>query len=85
MNNKVIVMLNVPQVDKKYELYLPINRKIGNIINLIGDVIKRDLQDNVTFSHSRLYNSDTKELYGENILLYDTNIRNGSSLILIFE
>ena len=36
MDNKVLVKLVVPEIDMKYDLYLPISKKIGNIINLLS-------------------------------------------------
>ena len=36
MKNKVLVELYVPTIDEIYNLYLPVNRKIGNIIALLN-------------------------------------------------
>ena len=32
MKNKVLIELIVPEIDEKYNLYIPINKRIGNII-----------------------------------------------------
>ena len=37
INNKVFVQLIVPEIDQSYDVYLPINKKIGNIILGISD------------------------------------------------
>ena len=39
MNNKVLVNLYVPFLEKKYEIFLPANKKIGEIIYLIGKTL----------------------------------------------
>lgn len=84
MNNKVIVKLIVPEIDEQYELYLPINKKIGNIINLLNEAIHELTNGEYELSKSnQLYNYYTKEKYMSDVLLFNTNIRNGTCLILI--
>ena len=39
MKNKVLVDLIVPEIDEEYSVYLPINKKIGNIIILLNKAI----------------------------------------------
>ena len=46
MKNKVLVCLSVPEIDQTYDLYLPVNKKIGNIINLLNKSIS-ELTDGV--------------------------------------
>lgn len=84
INNKVLVKLIVPEIDKNYDLFLPINRKIGNIINLLNKTINELSNGEFLLSSTNsLYNSVTKEKYLPDILLANTNIRNGSVLILL--
>ena len=49
---KVIVSLNVPEIDQTFDVYLPVNKKIGNIINLLNQAIN-ELTDN-TFPKSNI-------------------------------
>ena len=37
MNDKVNIMLVVPEIDKKFHIFLPINKKIGTIIGLLNN------------------------------------------------
>ena len=84
MKNKVLVSLSIPEIDKKYDIYLPINKKIGNIINLLNKAIYELTDGEYELSKANvLYNAMTKEKYQSDILLADTNIRNGSCLILL--
>jgi hypothetical protein len=39
MKNKVIVKILVPEIYESYDVYLPINKKIGNIIELLNKSI----------------------------------------------
>ncbi len=84
MNNKVFVKLIVPEIDKTYDVYLPINKKVGNIINLLNQAIYEMTNKEIKPSNSySLYNKKTGEKYLSDILLFNTNIRNGTNLILI--
>lgn len=76
--------LIVPEIDKTYQIYLPINKKIGNIINLLNEAIFELSNGELPQSKSNsLYNVDTLEMYLSDTLLINTNIRNGTRLVLI--
>lgn len=84
IKNKVLVELIVPEIDKNYEIYLPINKKIGNIINLLNKAVFELSNGEFLKSNTNsLYNVDTLEKYSSNVLLINTSIRNGSRLVLI--
>lgn len=84
MDNKVLVQIYVPELDIKYDLFLPINKKIGNvIINLVKAI--NELTENaypLKFNHS-LINSETCLFYDENITIKESDILNGTKLILM--
>lgn len=84
MKNKVIIKLIVPEVDKEYNIYLPIGLKVGNIINLLNKSISELTNGELKLSNNNsLYNALTNEKYSSDILLYNTNIRNGAILVLV--
>ena len=84
MKNKVLVTVKIPEIDESYDVYLPVNRKIGNIITLLINSIKDlneiEFEDNCNLF---LYSSITGEKYDIDKLLYNTDIRNGSIIYLI--
>ncbi len=80
MNNKVLVTLYVPLIEKKYELFLPVSRKIGEILVLLSRAISDSYE---LRGDERLYNRITGQEYKFEELLKNTNIRNGSQLIFI--
>ena len=84
MNNKVLVELVVPVLEVRYDVYIPVNKKIGNVIILlskvVGDLSMGYFEEN---DYNKLYDGDTGEKYGVDVLVRDTNIRNGSRLILM--
>ena len=84
MKNKILIELIVPEVDEKYNIYIPINKKVGNVVVLLSKALKE--LTNGTFDGTNktcLYDRITGEKYPINSLIRETNITNGSSLILI--
>ena len=84
MNNKVLIELEIPIIEKKYDLFIPINKKIGTIKKLIEDSLI-ELTDNAYISkpNSNFYSKDTGMIYDVNQTVRDTDLRNGSRIILI--
>ena len=84
MKNKVLVNLIVPEIDRNFDLYLPITKKIGNISNLLNKTISEisngEYKESIT---DILYNVTTGERYYPDVLLVNTNIRNGTKLVLL--
>lgn len=84
MKNKVLVEFIVPEIEAVYDIYLPINKRIGNIIMLLNKTVS-ELTNGcfVGTNYTALYNKDTSVKYNPSSLVYDTDIRNGTSLILL--
>ena len=84
MNNKVLVELVVPVLEQSYDVFLPVNRKIGNVIGLLSKMVN-DMSGEyfVVNETNSLYSGDTGEQYPIDVLVINTNIRNGSKIILM--
>lgn len=84
MQNKVLIKLIVPQLDFNFDIFVPVNELIWKIKKLlvksISDLtnIPLDLNDEYL-----LINKDNCKIYLNNEILINTDIRNGSELILI--
>ena len=84
MNNKVLVNVTVPEINKSFDVKLPINKKLGNIIILLNKAIHEMSNGKYPLSQSNtLYNVITQEYYQSDVLLINTDIRNGTLLVLI--
>ena len=84
MQHKVLVEVYVPELDVKYDLFIPANKKVGNIILLLVKAIN-ELSEGaypVSVNHA-LMNSDTCMIYDLDLNMKDANILNGTKLILI--
>lgn len=84
MKNKILIELIVPDIEEVYNVYIPINKKIGNIILLLNKSIT-ELSNNSYNGDNKtsLYNKQTGEKYAINTLVRETDIRFGTSLILL--
>jgi len=78
--NKVLVSLYVVSLDKKIEVYLPINEKVGNVLMLL----KRSLFETNVDRTIVLLNLRSGNVYKNNDLVRDTDIKNGAKLILVW-
>lgn len=79
-----MVTLYVPLIEKKYEVFLPIGRKIGEILLLLSRSID-DISEGIynLRGDERLYNRITGQEYKLNEIIKDTNVRNGTQLVFI--
>ena len=84
MNNKVLVNIYVPLLEKKYEVFLPANKKIGEIIILVGKALNEISGGYYQFKNTeRLYNRINGREYPINQLLKYTSIRTSTELIFM--
>lgn len=84
MDDKVLVKLIVPEVDSVYDVYLPVNKKMGNICILLNKAVNELTNGSFSLAVSnKLYNVKTGVKYEPNVLLFNTDIRNGTCLVLI--
>ena len=84
IENKVLVSVNVPILEKKYDIYFPVNRKMCNVIGMIKTSLYELSQGTFDMNSDYvLYNEENGDPYDMNILVRESNIRNGSKVILL--
>lgn len=82
--DKVIVKLYVPIIEKQYDIKIPINRKIYNVVELLSKAIYELNDGNYRLDIPHyLYDKASAEQYNMNLIVAETNIRNGKEIILI--
>lgn len=81
--NKVYIILYVPQIGEKYEIFLPISKKIGTISRLLTKSVHELSDGTFPIKQSALYDKETGNMYDLNVTIKESNIRNGSEIILI--
>ncbi len=83
MNEKYLVEVSVPELDQTFDIFLPYNKCIGNIIVLLNKSLEDISNGAFTASDKNfLYNKTTGERYDINLPVKKTNIKNGTRLVL---
>ena len=79
-DNKLLIDLYVLVLDKHFELFIPVDEKVGNMVNLLDksllDIFPREKK-------IVLLNVYSGNIYKNNDLIRNTDIQNGTKLILI--
>lgn len=84
MKNKILIELDVPLIEKKYDLNIPINKKVGTVKSLIETELIELTDGAYTIREdTNLYSKDTGIIYDVNKTVRDTDLQNGSRVILI--
>lgn len=83
MNFRVYVTLDVPIIDKKYELLIPIDRRIHDLIKLLKDNIPELNEKYYQEKIPNIFNKVSGEMYDMNQIIKNSNIKTGTRLLLI--
>ena len=85
MNNKVDVIVYVPKIEKKYEILIHIDKDIYSVTKLIEKSIFEFTNGSYlnAFGYGNLINKKDGKIYDVNLIIKETDIRNGTELILI--
>lgn len=83
MNNKILVLVYVPLIEKEFDIYIPLNKKIGTVKKLIIDIVKEN-SDGLFIDDGtkNLYDKLNGELINEQQFVKNSKIINGSKLVL---
>ncbi len=82
--NKVLVCVYVPLIEQKFDLFIPINRKIGLIKKLIvSSIIELTNHSYRINGPIKLSNKKTNHVYDDDDFIVNTDIRNGTKLVLL--
>ncbi len=81
--NKLLISVEVPSIEQSFNLFIPINKKMGTIKKVIIKTIN-ELSDGILIDKSyTFFDIDTGVKYGNDIYVKDTGIKNGARIIII--
>ena len=84
MNNKILVQILIPEIDEVYDLFIPINIRIGMVIKLLNESLSEVSNGLYVVKNNRkIYNTVDANPYPFNKLVRETNIRNGSKIVFM--
>lgn len=81
--NRILVKIYFPIIEENFDVWIPLDKKIYQIINLLAkNILKINLTDK-TENMPFLYNKYTGFCYDLDIEIKDTDIKNSTELIFI--
>mgnify|MGYP007070214181 CR=1 FL=1 len=84
MKNKVLIKVIIPELEESFDIHIPVNELVWKIRKLIvksiSDLTSKSLAVNDNYL---LINKETAKIYGNNEIIINTDIRNGTELLLI--
>lgn len=84
MKNKVLVRIWVPELDANFDLFIPVNEIIWKvkllIVKSVCDLCNASMYDKE--KTLLLINKDNNRMYQSNEIVINTDIRNGTELLL---
>lgn len=82
--NKILIRLYIPLVERSYDIYIPINKTIGTVKKQIENGLVEITDDSYEIrKDTNFYSKDTGEIYDINKTVRETDLKNGSKIILI--
>ena len=82
--NKILIELSIPLIEKNYDLFIPINKKVGTVKKLIEEGLLELTDHNYIIKQDSNFDSkETGEIYDVNKTVRETDLKNGSRIILV--
>ena len=83
MDYKILIKLFLPELEQSFEMYIPVNRTIGQVIELMNKVVNDITLNAYPIKEGlQLMNRRNNTFYEYNDLIRNTNIRNGTELVM---
>ena len=83
MNNKLLISVEIPAIEQNYDLFIPINKKMGTIKKyIISSVV--DLSNGILKEKQYSFvDIDTGINYTNNVYVRDSGIKNGARIMMV--
>lgn len=82
-NNKILIQLYIPLIEEEYDIFIPINKRIGTIKQLIEKNMSEQAMGYIIKEDTNLYSKETGQVYDVQLLVKDTDLKNGSRVVLL--
>lgn len=83
MDFRVHVIIDAPILERKFEVLIPIDRRIHNVISILKKVFPELSRDYYSVNDVNFYNKSNGNIYDKNLIIKDTDIKNGTRLVLL--
>ena len=83
MDFRVYIIVEIPILDKKIELFVPCDRRIHDLISILKKSMPGLSEKYYEKNEPNLYNKSTGNLYDLNEIIKNSDIKMGTRLILL--
>ena len=83
MDFRVYVMVEEPILDEKYELFVPVDRRIHDLIRILQKSIPGFNEGFYKDRKPNIYNKTSGKIYDLNLIIKNSDIKMGTRLILL--
>ena len=83
MDNKINVLLIVPSIGDRYNLFIPVNKTIGEVILILNNTINDMTGYFPIVNNLSIFDVINNKIYESNIDVKSAGIKNGAILALI--
>lgn len=84
MNHKALVEISVPAAAQKFDVYIPLECKMSEVIKMVSSALSDLSNDNYKATDEAiLCDADTGLIYNVNMEVAELGIKTGSRLMLI--
>ncbi len=80
--NKILIELYLPEYEREFDIFIPINKRIGTIKTIIEKILEESIGYEIK-DDTNLYSKDTGLEYNVQLLVKDTDLKNASKVILV--
>lgn len=81
--NKLLISIEVPSIEQNFDLFIPINKKMGTIKKYVIKSI-HELSGGILKEKTYLFfDIDTGAKYPNNVYVKDSGIKNGARIIMV--
>lgn len=81
---KVLVEISIPVVDRSYDVYLPLDTPLSDVLVMLCSVFNELCKGQALFNENTvLCDSSTGDILNNNLKIYELGIQNGKKLMLI--
>lgn len=81
--NKLLISIEVPSIEQNYDLFIPINKKMGTIKKYVIKSI-HELSGGILLEKQySFFDIDTGIKYQNNVYVRDSGIKNGARIIIV--
>ncbi len=80
--NKILIELYLPEYEREFDIFIPINKRIGTIKTIIEKILEESIGYEIK-DDTNLYSKDTGLEYNTQLLVKDTDLKNASKVILV--